>query len=140
MQCRKYDGSNSYSQTLIIPRLPRFEKLGLSQFQLYIEAQTVSQCFVCCNYKNNILIGAAEGKDKFFCILHMLRIHTILRTRHKRNVFDLHIKNMNTFDIRVPCIKIAKSELLFEQNIMAINRDKYDIEVQNYDAIKRNQT
>ena len=46
---------------------------------------------------------------------------------------------MNPFDIRVPCIRMAKSELLFEQYIMAINWVKYDIEVQNDDAIKRNQ-
>ena len=46
---------------------------------------------------------------------------------------------MNPFHICVPYIKISKSELLFEQYRMALNRDKYDIEVQNDDAIKRNQ-
>ena len=45
---------------------------------------------------------------------------------------------MNPFDIGKPCIKIAKSELLFEQYIMNINRDKYDIEVRDDDALKRN--
>ena len=45
---------------------------------------------------------------------------------------------MNPFDIRLPCIKIAKSELLFEQYITALNWDKYYIEVRNYDAINRN--
>ena len=45
---------------------------------------------------------------------------------------------MNPFHICVPYIKISKSELLFEQYRMALNRDKYDIEVQNDDAIKRN--
>ena len=45
---------------------------------------------------------------------------------------------MNPFDIRVPCIKIANSELLFEKYRMALNLDKYDIEVQNYYAIKHN--
>ena len=44
---------------------------------------------------------------------------------------------MNTFDIGVPCIKITNSELLFEQYIIAINQDKYDIEVQNDNATKR---
>ena len=29
--------------------------------------------------------------------------------------------------------------MLFEQYIIALNRDKYEIEVQNDDAIKRNQ-
>ena len=48
-------------------------------------------------------------------------------------------KKKNPFDIRVPCTNIAKSELLFEQYIMALNRKKYDIEVRNDDAIKRNQ-
>ena len=46
---------------------------------------------------------------------------------------------MNPFDILVPCIKISRSELLFEQYIMALNLDKYEIEVRNDDAIKRNQ-
>ena len=38
----KDEGSTSSSQTLIIPCLPRFEKLVLSQFQLYIETQTMT--------------------------------------------------------------------------------------------------
>ena len=46
---------------------------------------------------------------------------------------------MNPFDILVPCINISRSELLFEQYIMALNLDKYEIEVRNDDAIKRNQ-
>ena len=45
---------------------------------------------------------------------------------------------MNPFDIQVPCIKIAKSELLFEQYIIAISWGKYDIKVRKDDAIKRN--
>ena len=45
---------------------------------------------------------------------------------------------MNQFYIRVPCINIAKIEVLFEKYRMALNRDKYDIEVRNDDAIKRN--
>ena len=46
---------------------------------------------------------------------------------------------MNPFDIGKPCIEIASSEVLFEQYIQAFNRDKYDIGVQNDDAIKHNQ-
>ena len=46
---------------------------------------------------------------------------------------------MKPFDIGVPCIKIAKSGLLFEQYRMDLNRGKYDIEVQNDDVIKSNQ-
>ena len=66
LQWRKYDCSNSFSQTLIIPRLPCFEKLALSQFQLYIEAQKMTQCFVCSNFKKIILLRYAEGKEKVF--------------------------------------------------------------------------
>ena len=62
MQWRKDDGFPVSSQKLIIPCLPRFDKMDLSQFQLYIEAQTMTQCFVCCNFKNTILIGVVEGK------------------------------------------------------------------------------
>ena len=47
MQWIKDNGSTSFSQTLIIPRLPRFEKLALSQFQLYIETETITQFLVC---------------------------------------------------------------------------------------------
>ena len=69
----------------------------------------------------------------------MLRIHNVLLNWSKTNVFDLHLKKLNPFDIRVPCINIAKIELSFEQYITAFNQDKYDIEVQNDDAIKRDQ-
>ena len=46
---------------------------------------------------------------------------------------------MIPFDVHVLCIKIARSDLAFEQYIMALNQDKYDIEVRNDGAIKRNQ-
>ena len=49
----------------------------------------MTQCFVSCNWKKTILIRDAEGKEMVFCILHMLSIHTGLRTRHKRNLFEL---------------------------------------------------
>ena len=49
MQWRKDDAYTSSYGTLIIPRLPCFEKMALSQFQLYIESQTMTQCFVCHN-------------------------------------------------------------------------------------------
>ena len=45
---------------------------------------------------------------------------------------------LTPFDIRVPCIKISNIELIFEQYRMVFHRDKYDIEVQNDEAIKRN--
>ena len=56
MKWSKDDGSNSSSQTLIIPRLPRFEKLALSQFKLYIETETMTRYFLCCNFEKTILI------------------------------------------------------------------------------------
>ena len=59
----------------------------------------------------------------------MLKIHTGLKKWNKGNVFDLHLKKINPFDIRVPCINIATSELLFEQYRMALNLEKYEIEV-----------
>ena len=43
MQWSKYDGSTSSSRTFIIPRLTRFEKLALPQFQVHIETQTTNQ-------------------------------------------------------------------------------------------------
>ena len=69
----------------------------------------------------------------------MLRIHTGLLKFSKTNVYDLHLKEINLFDIGKPFINIAKSALLFEQYIMDLNRDKYDIEVRDDDAINRNQ-
>ena len=44
---------------------------------------------------------------------------------------------MNPFYIGKPCIKIENSEVLIEQYIMALKRDKYYIEVWYDDAIKR---
>ena len=43
---------------------------------------------------------------------------------------------LNPFNIFLPYIQITNSELLFEQERMAHNWDKYDIEVQNDHAIK----
>ena len=62
MQWGKDDGYTSSFQTMIIPRLPRFEKLALSQFKVYNETETISHCFVCCNCQNDILIRSSEGK------------------------------------------------------------------------------
>ena len=45
---------------------------------------------------------------------------------------------MNPFDIGKPCINISNREMLFEQYRMALKRYKYDIEVRDYDAMKRN--
>ena len=62
MQWSKDDDSNSSSQTLIIPRLLRFENMALLQLRLYIEAQTMTQYFVCRNFQKTILIRATARK------------------------------------------------------------------------------
>ena len=46
---------------------------------------------------------------------------------------------MNPFGIHEPWIEIAKNKIIFEQYRMALNQDKYDIEISNDNAIKRNQ-
>ena len=46
---------------------------------------------------------------------------------------------MNPFEIGKSCIIITRIKLLFEQYIMALKRDKYDMEFQNDDPIKCNQ-
>ena len=71
MKWSKDNGHNSSFWTLTIPRLPRFEKLALSQFQLYIEAQAKTQCFVFRNFKKTILIRSAEGKKRFLYSTHV---------------------------------------------------------------------
>ena len=39
------------------------------------------------------------------------------------------LKKKNPFDIRVPCINNKESEMFFEQYRMALNWNKFDIEV-----------
>ena len=57
----------------------------------------------------------------------------------KENLYDKNPREINPIGINKPCVKIAKSEILFEKYRMALNRDKDAIEIQNDDAIKRNQ-
>ena len=78
MQWIKDDGFTSSFRLLIIPRLPRFEKLYLSQFKFYIETEIINQRFVCCNYLKTIIIKSADFFQKH-CILQMLKIHNALR-------------------------------------------------------------
>ena len=35
---------------------PRFEKMALSQFKVYIEVEKMTQCYVCDNFKMSIFI------------------------------------------------------------------------------------
>ena len=79
----------------------------------------MTHCFVCCNFQKTILVRSAEGKEMFFCILHMLRIHTSLQRLSKKNVYDLNLKKKDQFEIGKQCIIIARRELLFEQYRMA---------------------
>ena len=68
----------------------------------------------------------------------MLIIHTGLRKLSKKNVYDFHLLKMNPFEIGKPCIIISRIQLFFEKYRMDIKRDKYDIGVQNDDAINCN--
>ena len=52
----------------------------------------MTQFCVCCNSKKAILVRGAEGKEKVFCNLHMLRIHTGLRKLRNTNVYDIYLK------------------------------------------------
>ena len=97
----------------------------------------MTQCFVCRDFKNTIIIRDYAVKEKGFCILHMLIIHTGLRKWSKINIFDIHLKKTNPFGMHEPCIKIVNNQLIFEQYIMSLNQYKYYIEVRNYDEIKR---
>ena len=65
--------------------------------------------------------------------------HTGFRKCNKKNVYDKHLRKINPIGINIPCIKIAKSELLFEKYRMALKRDKDAIEFQKDDAINRKQ-
>ena len=56
IQCIIDDGDSSSSKNLTITCLPSFEKLALPQFQVYIEAQTMTQCVLCNNLKNTIIV------------------------------------------------------------------------------------
>ena len=88
----KDDFSTSSLQKFIIPRLPRFDKLDMSQFKLYIETETMTRCFASCNHQTTILIRSAEGEKNGFGILCTLRIYTGLRKLSKTNIYDLHQK------------------------------------------------
>ena len=48
------------------------------------------------------------------------------------------LRDKNPVEINRPCIKIAENEMLFGKYRMALKRDKYTIEIQGDDAIKRN--
>ena len=63
---RKYEGSTSSFQKLIIPHLPHFGKLDLSKFKLYIETETMNQFFVSVIAKTILSFGMLKVKERFF--------------------------------------------------------------------------
>ena len=69
----------------------------------------------------------------------MLRIHTGLRKWNKKDRYHILLRGNNPLGIDKPCIKIANNEVLFEKYRMAVKRDKFAIEIQKDDAIKRSQ-
>ena len=69
----------------------------------------------------------------------MLRIHTGLRKWNNNNQFHIILSDMNPLGIKQPCLTIAKNEVLFEQYIISLKREKYAIEFDGEDAINRNQ-
>ena len=84
----------------------------------------------------SIFIKSSNVKEGIFCILQMLRIHTGLQKRNKKNRYHILLCNNNPILIDQPCIKITNSEVLFEKYRMALKRDKDANEIQKDDVIK----
>ena len=98
----------------------------------------MTQCYVYDNYKMSIFIQSSNVKEEVFCILKMLRIHTGLRKWNNKYQHHVLLCDNNPMGIIQPCIKIENDEVLFETYRMALKPDKDAIEIQKYDAIKRN--
>ena len=109
--------------------LPHFEKMALSQFKVYIEAEKITQFIVCNNCNMSIFIPSSNVKEGVFCILHMLRIHTGLRKWTKKDRFMIILRDMNPLGIDQPCLMIANNEVLFEKYRIAIKQDKDTIDI-----------
>ena len=112
--------------------------MALSQFKVYIEVDKMIQWYVRDNCNMSIFIKSSNDKEGVFGILQMLSIHTGLRRWNKMDQYHILLRDKNPVGINRPCIKIAKNEVLFEKYRMALKRDKYAIEIQGDDAIKRN--
>ena len=95
----------------------------------------MTHCYVCNNCQKSIFIRSAKVKERVFRISQMLKIHSGLRKWNKNNVYDIHLRKIHPNGIDKPCIKIAKSELLFEKYRMSLKRYKDTIEIQKDDAI-----
>ena len=86
----------------------------------------------------SIFIPSSNVKEGVFCILKMLRIHTGLQNWNKKDRFHIIPSDKNPLGIKQPYIIIAKNEVLFEQYIIALKRDKDAIDIEGEDAINRN--
>ena len=98
----------------------------------------MTQCFVCNNCNMSIFIQYFNVKEGVFCILNMLMIHTGLRNWNNKDRFHIFLRDKNPLGIKRPCNMIAKNEVLFEQYIIALKRDKDAIDIEGEDEIKRN--
>ena len=98
----------------------------------------MTQFIVCNNCNMSIFIPYSNVKDGFFCILQMLRIHNGLRKWNKNDRFHTILSDKNPLGIKQPCVMIAKNELLFEQYIIALKRNKDAINIEGEDEINRN--
>ena len=98
----------------------------------------MTQCIVCNNRNMSIFIPSSNVKEGVFCILQMLRIHTGFWKWNKNDRFHIILSNMNSLGIKQPCIMISKNEVLFEGYRISLKRDKYAIDIDGEDEIKRN--
>ena len=89
----------------------------------------MTQCIVCNNCNMSIFISSSNIKERVFCVLQMLRIHTGLRKWTKKDRFHIILKNMNPLGINQPCLTIANNEVLFEKYRIALKRDKDAIDI-----------
>ena len=71
MKLSKDDGSTLSSRTLIISRLPRFEKLALSKSQLYIENKTMNSVLCAIITKRLLLFDMLKSKERFLYFTHV---------------------------------------------------------------------
>ena len=94
---------------------------------------------VCKHCNMSIFVPSSNVKEGVFCILQMLRIHTGLRKCNKNDRFNIILSDMNPLGIKQPCIMMAKNEVLFEQYIISLKRDKDVIDIEGEDAINCNQ-
>ena len=80
----------------------------------------------------SIFIQSSNVKEGVLCILQMLRIHTGLQKWNKKDQFHIFLRDKNPLGIKRPCIMIAKNEVLFEQYIISLKREKDAPQPQRY--------